>query len=117
MPASRAGAGLLVLLALAGCSYHWDASMRLKGAARPGLVVSMTSSLGDHFQAPLAGGCVDARIRQSPKLPNRITITVTGADGKVVGTALTNDLDRRPFEIALAGGGAITVTPGAACKD
>lgn len=92
----------------------------MKSAAQAhsrGFVVSMSSSLGDHFQGALDEGCVDARIRQSPKLPNRITITVTDAHGGIVGSAVTNDLARVAFDIPLASGTVLTVTPGGSCKN
>lgn len=92
--------------------------MQLQGTGRSapkGLVVTMTSSLGDHFQGVLAGGCIDARIRQSPKLPNRINITIADAEGKVLGSAAANDLVNRPFAIALDRGGAVGVTAHARC--
>jgi len=106
------------MLGLAACSPDWKASMRLQGVGAAGqrqLAVTVESAIGDRFQGALVGGCVDVRVPQSPKLPNRIAITIADAGGRVVGRAATNDLANQPFTIALDGGAAVAVTPNAAC--
>ncbi|MBC7500108.1 MAG: hypothetical protein H7315_06385 [Herminiimonas sp.] len=111
---------MLAMLVLPACSNHWNASMRFVGnaeAASRGLKMSTTSALGDHFPAVLVGDCADVRIPQSPKLPNKIMITVTDANDQIIGSAITHDLARRSFVIPLTGVSAtIEVTPGSTCK-
>lgn len=112
-------AGLLAMLALSACSYHWDASARVKQTGRAngqGMTIKLSSQLGDHFEGKLVNGCADVSIRQSPKRPNRITITVTDAAGATIGTATSNDLAQRPFDIPLSNGALMLVTPGEACS-
>jgi hypothetical protein len=116
---TRSAFGLIVLLQLSACSSSWTASLRLRsadGAPHKRLQVTMRSSLGDEFHGVLEGACLDVRIRQSPKLPNRITITIADADGNLLGEARTNDLAKEGFDIPLGEGkGVVTAAPGQKC--
>lgn len=110
--------GLVAALSIGGCSSQWRASMELRqapAAAQP-LQVKLRSTLGDAQDTSLADRCVEVTIYQSPKLPNRINITVADRSGKMLGQAQTNDLANRPFTIALDGGGEILITPGRRCE-
>jgi hypothetical protein len=109
---------LVAALCIAGCSSQWHASMELRQApsAPQPLQVKLTSALGDEQDSSLADRCVQVNIHQSPKLPNRITITVADRNGKMLGQAQTNDLANRPFTIVLEGGGQILITPGRRCE-
>jgi len=112
-------ASLLLLSLLAGCSNNWTAALQLKldaGSARQPLTVRLHSSLGDEFTGLLDGDCLEVRIWQSSKLNNRISITVLDAKGQTLGSASTNDLANRAFDIPLAGTGTVTVQPGAKCR-
>lgn len=110
---------LPLLLLLAGCSNSWTAALQLErapGAARQPLTVKLRSTLGDEFSGVLTGDCLEARIRQSPKLKNQISITVYDASGKLLGAGTTHDLANRPFEIALDDAGALAIRPGVRCR-
>jgi hypothetical protein len=107
------------LLLLAACSSNWTAALELKlapGAVRQPLSVTLHSTLGGEFSGVLAGDCLEVRIRQSPKLKNQISIHILDAQGRVLGTASTNDLANRDIEIALAEQGVVTVRPGIRCR-
>lgn len=116
----KVGAAIMTMVLLSACSDHWKASMKLVGgseAVSGSLRITMTSALGDHLPPLLVTDCVDVRIRQSPKLPNKITINVIDANGQIVGSAITHDLARRNFVISLIDVNAsIHVAPGAACN-
>lgn len=113
----RFALGLLVALCLAGCTSEWRASVELGPAptGAPPLAVKLKSALGDELVSSLGSRCVNVSISQSPKLPNRIAITIVDRNGTVLGRAMTHDLAGQPFTIPLDGGGTVTVSPGRLC--
>jgi hypothetical protein len=117
---TRSAFALIALLQLSACSSSWTASLRLRnadGAPPERLEVTMRSALGDEFHGVMEGNCLDVRIRQSPKLPNRITITIADAHGNLLGEAQTNDLARDDFVIPLRGRTeVVTAAPGQKCQ-
>ena len=120
MRAGRISTLCLALAGLASCSYQWTASVQVKlahGQQHVPLQVLLTSSLGDHVSIKLDDDCIDVRIRQHPKLPNKINISIYDATGALVGATSTHDLANQKIEIPLTNiNGLVVITPSKKCR-
>ncbi|MET3130594.1 hypothetical protein AAKU55_000851 [Oxalobacteraceae bacterium GrIS 1.11] len=112
--------GWAMLLSLSACSYQWCATIELTPAEpAPAIALSarLVNSLGDQFSTGLAAKCTQVTIRQHPKLPNKVEITIVDANGHWMGGVTTHDLANRQIVIPLKEINRVAlVTPGGKCS-